>query len=269
MLEIFSYSFMLRALICGTLICLMSSLVGTPLVLKRNSMIGDGLSHVAFASFSVATILNITPIIFAIPVTIIVSFLIIRMNDNSKINSETLIALISASSLAIGTFAISIVKGVNNDINNYLFGSILSLTTLDTIISIVLCIIVVILFIYSYNKIFALTFDETFAKSIGINTELYNAIFASISSIVIVLGMRLMGALLISSLIIFPTVIASMCSKNYMGVVIKSIIISIITFVIGLITSYYLGTPTGSTIVIINIIVFIIIKIINLMKGNK
>ena len=259
--EMFSYSFMIKAFIVGLLISLCASLIGVSLVLRKNSMIGDGLSHVGFGAFAIASIIGIAPLEFAIPIVIIVSFLILRLNDNSKIHGDSLIALISASSLAIGTFVISI-SGVNTDINNYLFGSILSINEKDVIVSIVLSIIVVVLYLFSYNKIFAITFDEKFAKSIGINTNFYNIIFASLCSIVVVLGMRLMGSLLISSLIIFPTLSSMQIFKKFKSVVISSVIVSTISFVIGLIVSYLDATPTGATIVIVNLIIFIIFKLI-------
>ncbi len=194
-IEMFSYPFMQKAFIVGLLISLCASLVGVSLVLRRNSMIGDGLSHVGFGAFAIATVLGLAPLEFAIPVVVIVSFFILKLNDSSKIHGDAMIALISASALALGTFVISITKGVNTDINNYLFGSILSLTTKDVIISIILSILVIILYTLSYNKIFAITFDERFSKSIGIKTNIYNIIFASLCSIVVVLGMRLMGSL--------------------------------------------------------------------------
>jgi zinc transport system permease protein len=162
--EMFSYTFIVRAFIVGILISLCASLIGVSLVLRRNSMIGDGLSHVGFGAFAIATVLGIAPLEFAIPLVIVVSFLILRLNDNSKIHGDSAIAIISASSLAIGTFIISITKGVNTDINNYLFGSILSINEKDIIVSIILSIIVILLYVFSYNKIFAITFDERFAK---------------------------------------------------------------------------------------------------------
>ena len=265
--EMFSYSFMIKALIVGILISLCASLIGVSLVLKRNSMIGDGLSHVGFGAFAIASVFNFTPIYFALPIVIISSFLILKLNENSKLQGDSLIAILSSSSLAIGTFVISIF-GVNTDINNYLFGSILSISNIDIIISIILSIFIITLYIFSYNKIFAITFDEKFAKSIGINTDLYNMLFAILCSIVVVLGMRLMGSLLISSLIIFPTLSSMMLYKNFKSVVISSTIISIISFIVGLISSYILNTPTGSTIVIINLIVFIISKLISKIKSN-
>lgn len=265
-IEMFSYSFMTRAFIVGILISLCASLVGVSLVLRRNSMIGDGLSHVGFGAFAIATILGFAPLYFAIPIVIIVSFFILKLNENSKIQGDAKIALLSASSLAIGTFAISVTKGVNTDINNYLFGSILSLNETDIIISIILSIVVILLYILSYNKIFAITFDEKFAKSIGIKTNFYNVVFASLCSIVVVLGMRLMGSLLISSLIIFPTLTSMSLFKKFKSVVISSIFVSIVSFTIGLILSYMYSTPTGATIVIVNLVVFMIFKIIEYIK---
>lgn len=267
--EMFSYSFMTRAFIVGILISLCASLIGVSLVLRRNSMIGDGLSHVGFGAFAIATILGFASLEFAIPIVIIVSFFILKLNDNSKIHGDSAIALISASSLAIGTFAISVTKGVNTDINNYLFGSILGVNETDIIVSVLLSILVILLYVVSYNKIFAITFDEKFAKSIGINTNLYNMIFASLCSIVVVLGMRLMGSLLISSLIIFPTLSSMQIFKNFKSVVVSSVFISIISFTIGLIISYNYATPTGATIVIINLIVFIIFKIISYLRIRR
>lgn len=266
--EIFSYDFMLKALIVGTLISLCASLVGVSLVLRRNSMIGDGLSHVGFGAFALATVLNVTPLEFAIPIVMISSFLILKLNQNNKVHGDSAIALLSASSLAIGTFIISITKGVNTDINNYLFGSILSIDNKDVIISIILSVIIILLYIFSYNKIFAITFDENFAKVIGIKTEIYNIIFAGLCSIVVVLGMRLMGSLLISSLIIFPTLSAMQILKKFKSVVLLSTVISIISFTIGLILSYNLETPTGATIVIVNLIIFILLKLISFVKNS-
>lgn len=265
-IEMFSYSFMIKALIVGVLISLCASLIGVSTVLRRNSMIGDGLSHVAFMTFAIATILNVAPLYFSIPIVIIVSFLILRLNSNNKIHGDSIIALASASSLAIGTFLISITKGVNIDINNYLFGSILGVDTLDVIISIILTSIVLFIYLVFYNKIFAITFDETFSKSIGIKTNVYNALFAVLCSLVVVVGMRLMGSLLISSLIIFPALSSMQLFKKFKSVVISSVIISIISFILGLVLSYIFSTPTGATVVIVNLVVFIIFKLISMLK---
>ena len=265
-IEMFSYSFMIKALIVGVLISLCASLIGVSTVLRKNSMIGDGLSHVAFMTFALATILHVAPLYFSIPIVIIISFLILRLNSSNKIHGDSMIALVSASSLAIGTFLISITKGVNIDINNYLFGSILGVDIVDVIVSIILTVIVLFLYLVFYNKIFAITFDETFSKSIGIKTNVYNAVFAILCSLVVVVGMRLMGSLLISSLIIFPALISMQIFKKFKSVVISSVIISVLTFILGLIVSYLFSTPTGATVVIVNIILFVVVKIISVLK---
>lgn len=266
LLEIFSYAFMIRAFFAGIIISLCASLLGVSMVLRKNSMIGDGLSHVGFGCLAIATVLGFPPLEFTIPIVVIVSFFILKLNDNHKIHGDSAIALISASSLAIGIMAISIVKGVNTDINSYLFGSILSIGEKDLILSIILGIIILILFIISYNKIFALTFDESFAKSIGIKTNVYNIILSVLCSITIVLGMRIVGALLISSLIIFPCLSARCIFKNYKSVMISSGIISCICFTIGLIVSFIFDIPTGASIVVVNLGVLLLFMFISFLK---
>lgn len=262
MFEMFGQSFIIRSFIVGLLISVSAALVGTPLVLRRNAMIGDGLSHVGFGAFALATVLNLAPLEFALPVVILMSFLILRLTGQSKIQSDAAIAMMSAGALALGTFVISITKGVNTDINNYLFGSILSISNEDLILGIIFSIMMIGIFIICYNKIFALTFDEEFAKSVGVKTDLYNVIFAILCSVVVVLGMRLMGALLISSLIIFPTMSAMQIAKTFKKVTIISVLISIICFVLGMFISYNLSTPTGSTIVLVNLLVFLFCRIL-------
>lgn len=267
-LSMFNYSFIINAFIVGILISLCSSLIGVSLVLRKNSMIGDGLSHVAFGSFAIASILGFAPLEFTIPVVLIASFFILKLNENSKVHGDSAIAIMSASALAIGTFVISL-AGANTDINNYLFGSILSIDNSDIILCVILSVIVVLLYVFSYNKIFAITFDEKFAKSIGINTNFYNIIFAGLCSVTVVLGMRLMGSLLISSLIIFPTLSSMQLFKKFKSVVISSVIISIVAFVIGMVVSYLNSTPTGATIVIVNLIIFILFNIVSLFIKKK
>ena len=257
MFEMFGQSFIIRSFIVGLLISVSAALIGTPLVLRRNAMIGDGLSHVGFGAFALATVLNLAPLEFALPVVILMSFLILRLTGQSKIQPDAAIAMMSAGALALGTFVISITKGVNTDINNYLFGSILSISNEDLILGIIFSIMMIGIFVICYNKIFALTFDEEFAKSVGVKTDLYNVIFAILCSVVVVLGMRLMGALLISSLIIFPTMSAMQIVKTVKKVTITSVLISIICFVLGMFISYNLSTPTGSTIVLVILLVFL------------
>ena len=184
LIEMFSYDFMIRALVVGVLISLSAALIGTPLVLKKNSMLGDGLSHVAFGAFALALVLNLAPLWVAIPVVILASFFVLKLDNNAKIHGDSAIALMSASALAIGTFIVSL-AGVNIDINSYLFGSILSVGNSDLILASILLVTIISIFAVFHNKIFALTFNEKFARAIGINTKLYNAIFAILCSVLI------------------------------------------------------------------------------------
>ena len=257
MFDLFEQGFLMRGFISGLLISISAALIGTSLVLRRNAMIGDGLSHVGFGAFAIATVMNFAPLEFAMPVVILTSFLILRLNGQSKVQPDAAIAMVSAGALALGTFAISITRGVNTDINNYLFGSILSISEADLVLSLIFSILVIVIFLSCYNKIFALTFDENFAKSIGIKTNFYNAIFAVLCSIVVVLG-----TLLISSLIIFPTMSAMQMVKSFKRVIILSILVSIICFMSGMWISYGLSTPTGSTIVLANVILFMAVRLI-------
>lgn len=259
-MTMFSYSFMLRALITGIFISLSAALIGTPLVLRKNSMLGDGLSHVAFGAFAIASALGLVPLPIAIPIVILMSFLILRLDENSKIHGDAAIAIISASALAIGTFVVSL-TGTNVDINNYLFGSILSISRGEVWLAGITSLIVIGIYLTLHNKIFAITFDEKFARAIGINTRFYNALFAILCSVIVVLGMRLMGALLISSILIFPTLSARTIFDKFKSVVVASVVFAITNFVIGLIVSYLLSTPTGATIVIVHLLVFLVLKL--------
>lgn len=267
MIEIFSHPFMLRALLVGLMISICAALVGVSLVLRKNSMIGDGLSHTAFSAFALATVLGLTPLYFALPIVIIASFFILRLSQNRKLHGDAAIAVLSASSLAIGTLAISLSKGVNIDLNSYLFGSILAVSWADVILSAVLTVAIIALYLFAYHRIFAITFDEEFAKSVGIKTEIYDAIFAAICSVIIVLGMRLLGSLLISSLIIFPTLTAMRLRKSFRGIILTSVIVSAVAFVAGLILSYLFATPTGSTVVIVNLVAYIISVLLHIIKN--
>ena len=247
----FSYSFILRALIVGVLVSLCASLLGVSLVLKRYSMIGDGLSHVGFGAIAVATAFNWAPMEFTIPVVIIAAFLLLRLSENSSIKGDSAIAIISTGALAFGILVASMTTGMNTDINSYLFGSILAMTLNDVLLSVVLSAVVIVLFVLFYNKIFAVTFDETFSNATGIRANVYNMLIAILTAITIVLGMRMMGALLISSLIIFPALTSMRVCKHFKTVVIVSAVISIICFLLGLIISYFFSTPTGATVVVI------------------
>ena len=258
--QMFSYGFMIKALIAGILIAISAALVGVPLVLRKNSMLSDGLSHVAFGAFAVASVLGLAPLPVALLIVILASFFILRASENSKIYGDAGIALLSVSALAIGTFVVS-VSGSNVDINNYLFGSILAINDLEIWLSVILCVMVISVYIVFHNKIFAVTFDEKFARAIGVNTRFYNWIFAILSSVVVVLGMRLMGALLISSLIIFPTLTARVIFKKFKSVAVASAVIAGLTFLVGLLISYFASAPTGATVVICSLLVYVLTRI--------
>ncbi|CEO31489.1 metal ABC transporter permease [Paraclostridium sordellii] len=267
--EMMSYPFIVRAVIVGILVSLCSSLLGVSLVLKKYSMIGEGLSHVSFGAIAIAVALGFSPLKLSIPIVIIVAFLLLRIKESSKIKGDSAIALISSSSLAIGVISIAITTGMNTDVCNYMFGSILAMSKNDVYLSVVLSIIVIFLFTIYYNKIFAITFDENFTKSTGINVNFYNMIIAILTAITIVLGMRMMGAMLISSLIIFPSIISMKIFKSFKSVVMSSGIVSILSFCIGMIISYKFSTPTGASIVVVNIIIFILSIIVDKVKSNN
>jgi len=269
LIEMFSYAFLVRAFIVGALVSICAALLGVSLVLKRYSMIGDGLSHVGFGSLALATALNTAPLTVAIPIVIAAAFLLLRLSENSKIKGDAAIALISTGSLAVGVVIISQTTGMNTDVCNYLFGSILSMKKTDVYLSIALSVVVLILFILFYNKLFVITFDETFAKASGIKTELYNMLIAFLTALTIVLGMRMMGALLISSLIIFPALSSMRIFKKFKSVTVCAAIISILCFFIGVVISYLYATPTGASVVTINIIVFILFWLTETLRNSR
>ena len=268
-LEMLSFTFLVRAVIVGALVSICAALLGVSLVLKRYSMIGTGLSNVGFGSLAIATALNMAPLSIAIPVVIAAAFLLLRLSENSKIKGDAAVALVSTSSLAIGVIIVSVTTGMNTDVCNIMFGSILAMSRSDVYLSIILSITVMLLFILFYHKLFAITFDETFAKAGGINTGVYNMLIALLTALTIVLGMRMMGAMLISSLIIFPALSSMRVFKQFKSVTICSAFISIICFFIGVVISYLYATPTGASVVMVNIMVFVLFWLIEILRGAR
>lgn len=262
--DLFSYAFIIRALIVGILVSLCAALLGVSLVLKRYSMIGDGLAHVGFGSLSIAMALNMAPLQVSIPLVVLAAFLLLRISENSKIKGDAVIALISSSALAIGVIVTSLSSGMNTDVDSYMFGSILAMSKGDVYISVVLSVVVLFLFIFFYNKIFAITFDENFAKATGTNANLYNMLIAFLTAVTIVVGMRIMGTLLISSLIIFPALTSMRVCRSFKSVVISSSIVSIVCFFFGILGSFAFSTPAGASIVIVNIIAFALFSAVGL-----
>ena len=269
--DMLSYPFLVRAVIVGLLVSLCASLLGVSLVLKRYSMIGDGLSHVGFGALALATALNAAPLTVCIPIVVLAAFLLLRLSENSAIKGDAAIALISTASLALGVIVISLTTGMNTDVCNYLFGSILVMSKADVYLSVILSVVVLALFILFYHKIFAVTFDETFAKATGTKTGMYNMLIAFLTAITIVLGMRMMGALLISALIIFPALTSMRLCKRFMTVTISAAVISVICFFIGIVISYAApkGLPTGASVVMVNIIAFCLFGLINIVKQRS
>lgn len=257
----FSYPFVQRAIIVGIMISICAALLGVSLVLKGYAMIGNGLSNVGFGALAVATSLNLSNISlqFSIPVVIIAAYFLLRINENSKIPSDSAIAVTSTIFLAIG-YIMMYKNGTNIDVCNYMFGNIFTITDKDALLSVIIGVVVIVLFFLFYYKIFAVTLDEKFAKAVGIKTNFYNMIIASLTAIVVVLGMRMMGTLLISAIVIFPALISMRVCKSYKSVIIYSAIVSVVCFIIGIIVAHLLDMPTGSTIVLVNGIILLVVK---------
>lgn len=271
-LSFFELSYVWYALIVGVLVSLCSSLLGVTLVLKRFSFIGDGLSHVAFGAMAVAAIVGLTNQTYIVlPVTILCAILLLRTSTNARIKGDAAVAMISVGALAIGYLLMNIFSPANlsSDVCKILFGSnaILSIDAFDLWISIVLSVVVVVAFIIFYNKIFAVTFDENFAKATGTKTNIYNLIIAVIIAVIIVLAMNLVGSLLISALVIFPALSAMRVFKSFRSVTICSACVSVCCSLVGMIVSIPAATPIGSTIVAVDIVVFGVFYLIGLLKG--
>ena len=257
-LQMFSYPFIMRAFIVGILVSLCAALLGVSLVLKRYSMIGDGLSHVSFGSLSVAVALGMAPLKVSIPIVIIAAFFLLRLKENGPLRSDAAIAMMSAASLAIGITVTAVTTGMTTDVCSYMFGSILAIKQEEVTLSIILSCFVLGMFLFCYNKIFAVTFDENFARATGVKVGFYNSLIAVLTAITIVLGMQMMGAMLISSLIIFPALTSMRLFKSFRSVVICSGILSVVCFSIGLTGSYLFNTPAGASVVIVNLIGFLV-----------
>lgn len=255
--EMLSYKFLVRAATVGLMVSLCAALLGVSLVLKRYSMIGDGLSHVGFGALAAAVATGASPLGLSIPVVIVAAVLLMRLTDGSGIKGDAAIGLISTSSLAAGVTAISLSSGINTDVCNYMFGSILAMSKGDVRLSVATSAAVLLLFLLCYNRIFAVTFDENFARATGVNAGRYNMVIAALTGVTIAVGMRLMGALLISGLIIFPAVTSMRLFKSFRGVVLSSAAVSLSSYLAGLVLSYAAGLPAGASIVLVNLVFFL------------
>ena len=268
------HTFVRYAIIVGLLISICSSLIGVTLVLKRFSFIGDGLSHVAFGAMAIGTVLNVSDnMILTLPVTIVSAIILLKSGERAKIKGDASLAVLSVAALAIGYLLLNVFSkapNVSGDVCTTLFGStsILTLTKRDVFVCSALSILIIIAFIFLYHSIFDVTFDEEFAKALGTKTDIFNLIIAVIIAIIIVLGMRLVGALLISALIIFPALSAMSVFKTFLSVTVSSVIISFICSLSGLIFSICAGTPVGTTIVVADLIVFAGFSIVGRLQGR-
>ena len=261
-----TYPFMQRALIAGTLVSLCAALLGVPLVLKRYSMIGDGLSHVSFGALAIAVALGFTPLYFSIPVVILAAFFLLRLATNPRWNSDAAIAVMSASALALGIIVISLTTGMTTDVDNYMFGSVLAMSDQDVILSVILSVAVLVLFVRFYHQLFAVTFDESFSRATGLHVDRYNTLLAVLTALTIVLGMRMMGAMLISSLIIFPALTAMRLFRSFRGVILSAAVTSVVCFCAGLTISFVYSTPVGATVVAANLALFLAACVLRLLR---
>ncbi len=268
------YPFVRYALIVGILIALCSSLLGVTLVLKRFSFIGDGLSHVAFGAMAIAAVLNLTnEMLLILPVTVISAILLLRSGQNTKIKGDAAVAMISVGALAFGYLIMNLFSTSSNlsgDVCSTLFGStsILTLTQKEVWLCTILSIAVVLIFILFYNKVFAVTFDEDFAKATGTNADGYNLLIAIVIAIIIVLAMNLVGSLLISALVIFPALSAMRLFRSFKRVTVCSAVLSVACAFLGIIISILAGTPVGSTIVAVDVIAFFICYVSGMIAGG-
>lgn len=266
--EYIKMDFALRALVAGLLLSVCTALLGVCLVPKRYAMIGDGLSHVGFGALAVASALGAAPLAVALPVVIIASFILLKLKENGKIKGDSAIAMLSAGALAVGVMIVSL-TGSNTDLNGYMFGSILSVTKSDFIASVILFPIIIVVFILFYAQIFSFSYDERFARASGMNTGVYNALMSVLVAVTVVMGMRLMGTLLISALVIFPAISAMRIFKSFFACVMASSVISVISFLSGMFLSFAFSAPIGASIVLCNVFSFLICSVVRLILRKK
>lgn len=254
----FEYDFIQNALIAGLFIAITCSILGVFLVLKNMSLIGDGLAHVSFAAIAIGLLFSKEALTFSIPLVIFSSIVILKLKEKAKINADSSIGMLSAFSIAVGVIIASLANGFNIDIQTYLFGSILFITNLEVYLSIILSIVVILIVILNYHDLFSITFDEEFAKTSNIKVERINIILSILTSVAVVLGIRVVGTMLISSLIVFPAVTALLFLKGFKATIIISATFATTSVVLGVILSYIMNLPTGATIVIFNALFFTI-----------
>ncbi len=264
----FISAILLPALIGGIAVTLCSSLLGVSLVLKRYSMIGDGLSHVGFGALSIAAVAGLAPLKVAIPVVVVAAVVLLRMSERGHLKGDSAIAIFSTSALAVGIL-VSSKAGLMQDVSSYMFGSILAMSKEDVALSVGLSVLVIGAYLILYHRIYAVTFDEEFSRATGINVRFYNTLLAVLTAITVVLGMMMMGSLLISSLIIFPSVSAMRVCRSFRGVVVCSALISVFCFLLGFFVSLTMNTAPGASVVVANLLIFAIFSLIGVLRGRS
>ena len=260
--EFLNYDFVQRAFIAGSLVAVCAAVLGVILILKRYALIGHGLSEIAFASCSAANALNLSPLIFAAPVVIFAAFLILFISIKRRVGGDIAIAAVSSCALALGVIITSLSSGFNSSVYGYMFGSILALDNQDVILAIALSGFIILIFIIFYNRLFIITYNEDYARSLGLNVNFYQALIALTTALVILTGMRIMGALLISSLIIFPALTARKLASSFRAIILLAALIALISFAAGIFISFIYNLPAGASIVIANAGLFMLIIIL-------
>ncbi len=265
-LKMFSYPFIQRALIVGVLISLCAALLGVILVLKRYALIGHGLGDVGFASTSLAVALGLPIMPVSIPIVVVAACLIMFYSQKMKAGGDVAIGMVATGALSVGVIITAVSGGFNVDVSNYMFGSILAMSNLDVIFSLVLSIVIIMIYVLFYNRLFLITCDEVFARSCGIRVGFFQFLIALLTALTVVLGMRMMGSLLISSLIIFPAVTARKLAGSFKGVVCTSVVLSVACFLVGITLSFMVNLPTGASIVLVNLAVLVVVTLIRRIK---
>ena len=254
LMEFLSYPFVWRALAVGLLITVCAALLGASLVLKRFSMMGDGLSHVGFGASAIGLAFGVAPLTVAVPAVLLAAFLLLKLDKGGKMKGDAAVAVLSCTALSVGVIAAKLSHGMNVDINNYMFGSIYTLGDSDVAVSVALSAVVLLLYVLFYNRIFSVTFDQSFAAATGVRVSAYDTLLACLTAVTVVIGMRMMGALLISGLLVFPVLTAGRLCRSYRSVIICSVCVAVAGFLGGIALSFSLSTPPGASVIAVNFV---------------
>jgi zinc transport system permease protein len=251
-IDAFSFAFMIRAFVVGIAVAISGSFLGSFLVLRRYALIGHGLAHISVGAVAIALFLGQTPLLVTLPIVVLASLLILYLSENSNIGGDTAIGLLSSFAIALATFLSSLRGGFGTDLNSYLFGSILFLTNVDVILSVVVAVLVILMVYVFYDELFASTFDEMYARVNRVNIKTINRLLAILTAVTVTIGIQSIGVLLISSMIIFPTIIALQFRQGFQGTILLAVGVSVVVVFLGILSSYVLNLPTGSTIVMLS-----------------